>query len=145
MRKLVLPDQLLGDRPEPLAYRHIVGERGRRYLLAVGEVLPTHTLDLRRGCQVEHRLRSFLSTYAPEGVDHRPDDMRNAFRTAIEIGGDQARMERVDSDPCSLKLAGQFIGKVELCKLGLGIGFHETISLCPLQIRKIDLPAGMPA
>src|SRR6266702_1663670 len=91
--KLVLPDQLLGDFPETLAYRHIIGEPGRRYLVAVGKVLSTHSLNLGRGCQVERRLRSPLDIYSHDSVDHCPDDIRKAFHAVVKVGGNHTWME----------------------------------------------------
>jgi hypothetical protein len=40
------PGQRFRDVPETLAYCHIIGEPGIRYLLAFEKILPTHALDL---------------------------------------------------------------------------------------------------
>ena len=122
-----MPDQLLGDFPETLAHRHIIGEPGRRYLFAVGKVLSTHSLNLGRGCQVERRLRSPLDIYSHEGVDHCPDNMRKAFHAVVKVGSNHTGMECIDRDTCALELVSQFVGKVDQRQLGLAIGFREAI------------------
>ena len=122
-----MPDQLLGDVPETLAHRHIIGEPGGRCLFAVVEVLPTHSLNLWRGRQVESRLRSPLDSYSHEGVDHCPDDMRKTFHAVVKVGGNHTGMECIDRDTCALELVSQFVGKVDQRQLGLAIGFREAI------------------
>jgi hypothetical protein len=125
--KLVLPDQLLGDLPQTLAYRSIIGEPGRWCLLAVREVLSTHTLNLGRGCKVERRLCSLLNIYSHEGVDQCPDEVRKAFHAVVKVGGNHSGMECIGRHTCAFELVSQFVGKVDQRQLGLAIGFREAI------------------
>src|ERR1700730_18613886 len=117
MGKLALANQLLGDFPETATDCDIIGELRRGSLLALfalGEVFPTHALDLGRGCHVERRLRTLFGIYSHGEVEQYPYGMHKAFHAVVKIGGNCSGMESIDRDTRAFEPISQFVGKVDL-------------------------------
>ena len=72
----------------------------------------------------------------------QPKDRAEYASVALaEIGGDEAGMERIHRDGFPFQAAGQLGGKVNICQLGLAVGFPTVVTALILQVIKIQSAA----